>query len=82
MPELKVHITDTPDRLEELLSLVEPSVRVTTGADHTESKSCDILVSGVPDRELVEENPGLRALVIPWSGVPNREERAKKLETW
>ena len=72
MPRLHVHIMEAPERMEELLSLVDPSVHVTTGDDHPESKSCDILVAGVPERELVEENPGLRALVIPWSGVPNR----------
>jgi phosphoglycerate dehydrogenase-like enzyme len=72
MPELLVHIADEPDRLDELVELVDPSIRVTAGKEHPDAKSCDILVAGVPDRELVEGNPGLRALVIPWSGVPNR----------
>ena len=72
MPELHVHIPDEPERLNEFLSLLDPSVRVTTGAECEEAKSCEILVAGVPSRGMVAGNPSLRALVIPWSGVPSR----------
>jgi len=72
MSELHVHILDEPDRLDELLSMLEPSVRVTTGAESPEASSCEILVAGVPSRDQVEANGKLRSVVIPWSGVPNR----------
>ena len=72
MPELRVHIVEKPERLDELLSLVEPSVRVTTGDEQPGASSCEILVAGVPAREMVAENADLRAVIIPWSGVPDR----------
>ncbi len=72
MSELHVHILDEPERLDEFLSLLDPSVRVTTGAECGGSTSCEILVAGVPPRELVAGQSELRALVIPWSGVPDR----------
>ncbi len=70
--DLRVHIVEEPERLDELLSLVAPSVRVTSGEGRPEGLSCDILVAGVPEREMVAENEGLRAVIIPWSGVPAR----------
>ena len=72
MPELRVHIANEPDRMDELLSLVDSSVLVTAGEDHPDAGSCNILVAGIPERELVEGNTNLVAVVIPWSGVPNR----------
>jgi len=72
MPGLHVHIVEEPERLNELLSLLDDGVRVTTGKEHPERATCDILVAGVPEPAIVEENEGLKALVIPWSGVPNR----------
>lgn len=72
MAELHVHIPERPDRLDELLSLLDESIRVTTGDDCSELTGCDILVAGVPERSMVEGNDKLRALIIPWSGVPNR----------
>jgi len=72
MSELRVHMVNEPDRLDELLSLVDSSVRVSAGEEHPDAGSCDILVAGIPERELVEGNATLKAVVIPWSGVPNR----------
>ena len=72
MPELHVHILEELERPEEFLSLLDGSVRVSTGAECPEASSCDILVAGVPPRHLVENNPELRSVIIPWSGVPER----------
>jgi len=72
MPELNVHILEELERPDELLSQLDDSVRVTTGAECPEASSCEILVAGVPPRHLVEGNRELRSVVIPWSGVPKR----------
>jgi len=72
MPELHVHILEELERPEEFLSLLDGSVRVSTGAECPEASSCEILVAGVPPRHLVENNPELRSVIIPWSGVPKR----------
>jgi len=72
MPELHVHIKDEPERLDELLSLLDDNVRVTVGFEHPERASCDVLVAGIPEEETVEGNESLRAIIIPWAGVPNR----------
>ena len=72
MPELHVHILDELERPDEFLSLLDASVRVTTGAERPEASSCEVLVAGVPPRHLVEGNRELRSVVIPWSGVPKR----------
>ena len=72
MPELHVHILDELERPDELLSLLDESVRASTGAEYPEASSCEILVAGIPPRHLVEGNLKLRAVIIPWSGVPKR----------
>ena len=72
MSGLRVHIVEKPERLDELLSLLAPSVSVTTGGEAAEASSCEVLVDGVPERETVEGNQNLKAVVIPWSGVPQR----------
>lgn len=69
---IRVHIADEPDAMDELTSLLEPGVVVTTGSEPPPEARYSILVAGVPERRLVEASPELRTLVIPWSGVPNR----------
>jgi phosphoglycerate dehydrogenase-like enzyme len=67
-----VHIAEKPDTLDELVQMVDPSVRITTGHKPPPDPDYSILVAGVPDRPLVEASSALAALVIPWSGIPNR----------
>jgi phosphoglycerate dehydrogenase-like enzyme len=69
---IHVHIADEPDEMEELTSLLEPGIVLTTGNDPPPQPAYGVLVAGVPDRSLVEASPRLRTLIIPWSGVPNR----------
>jgi phosphoglycerate dehydrogenase-like enzyme len=72
MDEIWAHIAGRPSELEELMSLLVPSVRVTTGEHPPDGAAYRVLVAGVPERELVEASSELRELVIPWSGVPKR----------
>jgi phosphoglycerate dehydrogenase-like enzyme len=69
---IRVHIADEPEAMSELTSLLKPGVIVTTGREPPPGADYDILVAGVPERSLIEASPRLTALVIPWSGVPNR----------
>ena len=78
MSELHVHIKEEPERIDELLGLLDERIRVTVGAEHPERGSCDILVAGVPEDDMVVGNERLRAVIIPWSGVPNRTRALMK----
>lgn len=69
--QLRVHILHPPpdDALEHLLDLIAPSVRVTTGLEALESDT-DILVHGRPSQEQLARCSKLKALVIPYAGIP------------
>jgi phosphoglycerate dehydrogenase-like enzyme len=70
--DLWVHMLEQPEALHEFASLLDPRVRVTAGAEPPAAAHYRVLVAGVPDRRLLEASPELDALIIPWSGVPNR----------
>jgi phosphoglycerate dehydrogenase-like enzyme len=53
-----------------LLAALKPGLWVSTGDAAPDSAGFDILVSGRPTREQVQASPNLRALVIPWAGIP------------
>ena len=53
------------DFLGQLRALLDPDVRVVDGA-------CHVLVEGVPTREQIEASPELRAVLIPYAGVPRK----------
>lgn len=71
MTTLHVHF-DRPladDEAENLLPRLAPGIELTDGPEppaHT-----GILVSGRPTREQLVAAPNLRALIIPWAGLPN-----------
>ena len=76
---IKVHIaggpaTDTLERLEELTG----GVFALTAGEITPSTSCDILVAGVVSGEQLDMCRGLKAVVVPYAGVP--ESTAALLE--
>jgi len=68
---MRVHITDDTDQqfLDELQNLLDPRILMTAGKTDSPS-DFEILIDGVPDRELIESSPQLKALVIPWAGLP------------
>ncbi len=49
---------------------VDSSVRVTSGEVGPEASDYDILVAGVPERKHIETSKQLKAVVIPWAGLP------------
>jgi phosphoglycerate dehydrogenase-like enzyme len=67
---LTVHMPDPPDDERFLRSMLDPNVRLVIGESDAVCSERDVLVQGVPSREDIEASPRLRALVIPWSGLP------------
>lgn len=64
---LRVRFARPPDGdfATELHAVLPPGVAVVDGP-------CDVLVAGTPTREEMEASPALRAVVIPYAGVPAR----------
>lgn len=69
---LKVHFPKAParDTLAELLPLLPPTVEVTTGPEQPQPVDCEILVAGTVTPEQLAVSPGLRAVIVPFAGVP------------
>lgn len=66
-----VHMIDppAPDDRALLCAALDPSITIAFG-ETPPSQSYVVLVAGRPPRELLEHAPHLRALVIPWAGLP------------
>lgn len=69
---LNVHLLfdPDPDALALLHRLLDENVSVTTGDDVPATAVPHVLVSGRPPRDLLERLPGLRAVIVPWAGIP------------
>jgi len=67
---LTVHILELPHghSVEELQPLLSPDIRLSAGPDVP--ADCAILVAGHLQREQLQASTALRALVVPWAGVP------------
>lgn len=76
---LAVHFCQPPEpeHLALLEGLLDPGTVVTTGAEIVAGAPIDILVCGRPRREQVAASSALRALIIPFAGLP--EETATLL---
>jgi phosphoglycerate dehydrogenase-like enzyme len=78
---IKIHILITPhvhfiyERSEEadriLLERLDPAIQLTQGADVP--PETEILVGGRPSREQLS-SPNLKALIIPWAGLPSETQ--------
>jgi phosphoglycerate dehydrogenase-like enzyme len=58
------------DSLAQLHRLLEPGVVLTTGPGLPHPASFQILVAGRPERDQILASPHLRALIVPWAGIP------------
>ena len=69
---LRVHVlwTHSPEALADLQSQLADNIHLTTGEDLAGLARCDILVGGRPSRDQLTASPTLRAIVIPWAGLP------------
>ena len=71
MQPLRVHMPHEPDAAARaaLAGALDPSVEVTFGELPSPARF-EVLVAGVPDEALLDASPDLRAVVIPWAGLP------------
>jgi phosphoglycerate dehydrogenase-like enzyme len=67
---MKVHITYTPDALDVLQAQLDPSIELTIGPEIPQPAEYEILVGGRPSHEELSASHHLRAMVIPWAGLP------------
>jgi phosphoglycerate dehydrogenase-like enzyme len=69
---LSVHLLSQPDdqALIHLRAALDPSITLTMGSTLPQPARFQILVAGRPKREHIVASPDLRALVIPFAGLP------------
>lgn len=67
---MKVHLLKQPLALDVLRERLEPDVELTIGPDLPNPAAYEVLVGGRPARKDLSASPHLRALVIPWAGIP------------
>jgi len=57
---------------EEFISLIDEEVKVTVGEEIPDPATYHILVYPTPTQKWLEASPELRAIVIPWAGIPEK----------
>ena len=69
---LKVHFPKPPAArtLDELLPLLPPTVEVSAGPETPQPVDCHILVAGTVTEAQLADSPQLRAVIVPFAGVP------------
>ena len=69
---LDVHLLQPPEGelIERLAAAAGDGVALST--EPGGEASCDVLVGGTPSAEQLDASPRLRALVIPYAGLPRR----------
>jgi phosphoglycerate dehydrogenase-like enzyme len=70
---LSVHLLSPPHADEALRHLEDnllPAVRLTLGADLPSPAEFHLLVAGRPERKHLVASQNLRAVIVPWAGIP------------
>lgn len=72
MTPLHVHVVDVPETeaLTLLREQLDPSILLTHGERRPDPADYHILVNGNPTAADLDASPNLRALIIPWAGLP------------
>ena len=71
--KLTVHYLRVLDKETEfaLRTRLRPEIHLPAGLDLPPTPEYHILIAGRPQREQLTASPNLRALIIPWSGLPD-----------
>ena len=71
--QVAVHYLRPPDpeSINSLKATLLPPVRLTTADDGPVPADTNVLISGRPKREHFEESKNIRAVIVPWSGIPD-----------
>ncbi len=69
---LHVHLLNIHSSIgtQPLLAQLDPSIHITEGPELVDPKSIDVLVGGFPQAEHLAACTNLRALIVPFAGVP------------
>jgi phosphoglycerate dehydrogenase-like enzyme len=70
---LSVHLLRLPYSQEVmgyLRAALSPQIRLTVGLDLPDPPDYEVLIAGRPQRQHIVASPNLRALIIPWAGIP------------
>lgn len=69
---LQVHFNriSFTEYIEEFKSLLDPGIKISENKKIPDSSLFDILVHPTPSQEWLEASPNLKALIIPWAGIP------------
>jgi len=70
--KINAHYAQPPARpyVDQLIALLDPDVRLTTGQEEPIPPDTDILITGRPTREQLLGGPMIQSLIIPWAGLP------------
>lgn len=63
---------------DEFLSLVEDDVKITFGEEIPVPAAYNILVHPTPTQKWLETSQNLRAIIIPWAGIPEKTRKLLK----
>jgi phosphoglycerate dehydrogenase-like enzyme len=55
---------------DEFFSLLDPEIQITEGKEIPKPANFEILVHPTPSREWIQSSPKLKAVVVPWAGIP------------
>ncbi len=77
---LNVHFYRYPftDQHAAFKSLLDADINITTGDEISQPANYDILIYPTPSPEWLEASPNLRAVVIPWAGVPEKTRKVMR----
>jgi phosphoglycerate dehydrogenase-like enzyme len=71
--KLAVHLLRLPygeEAMSHLLARLSPEIELTTGPELPDPAGYQVLIAGRPCREHLVASPRLRALIVPWAGIP------------
>ena len=68
---LLLHLPRDESAAVELTARLDPSVHLSLGPELPEPPDYEVLVTGRPERAQIEASPHLRALIVPWAGIPD-----------
>ena len=60
------------DQTEYFQSLLDPEIQFSTSKEIPTPAQFEVLVYPTPDKTWIEASPNLRAVIIPWAGVPEK----------
>lgn len=78
---LRVHFyrISFEEHCDQFKSLLDPDIKITEGEKIPQPANFEVLVYPTPSEEWIKASPNLRAVVVPWAGIPTktREVMAK-----